>query len=24
LEGDPETIGEIVSERGVGYKFVAA
>ncbi len=24
LEGDPETIGSIVSERGVGYKFVAA
>ena len=24
LEGDPETIGTIVSERGVGYKFVAA
>lgn len=24
LEGDPETIGQIVSERGVGYKFVAA
>ena len=24
LEGDPEAIGEIVSERGVGYKFVAA
>ena len=24
LEGDPEMIGEIVSERGVGYKFVAA
>ena len=24
LEGDPATIGEIVSERGVGYKFVAA
>lgn len=24
LEGDPETIGKIVSERGVGYKFVAA
>jgi DNA-binding response OmpR family regulator len=24
LEGDPESIGEIVSERGVGYKFVAA
>ena len=24
LEGDAETIGEIVSERGVGYKFVAA
>lgn len=24
LEGDPETIGRIVSERGVGYKFVAA
>ena len=24
LEGDPETIGHIVSERGVGYKFVAA
>ena len=24
LEGDPQTIGEIVSERGVGYKFVAA
>ena len=24
LEGDPEKIGEIVSERGVGYKFVAA
>jgi DNA-binding response OmpR family regulator len=23
LEGDPETIGSIVSERGVGYKFVA-
>ncbi len=24
LEGDPETTGHIVSERGVGYKFVAA
>jgi len=24
LEGDPETIGQIISERGVGYKFVAA
>ncbi|MEX0682848.1 MAG: response regulator transcription factor [Dehalococcoidia bacterium] len=24
LEGDPQVIGEIVSERGVGYKFVAA
>ena len=24
LEGDPQAIGEIVSERGVGYKFVAA
>jgi DNA-binding response OmpR family regulator len=24
LEADPETIGKIVSERGVGYKFVAA
>ncbi len=24
LEGDPDTIGRIVSERGVGYKFVAA
>ena len=24
LEGDPEAIGRIVSERGVGYKFVAA
>jgi two-component system KDP operon response regulator KdpE len=24
LEGDSETIGHIVSERGVGYKFVAA
>ena len=24
LEGDPETVGSIVSERGVGYKFVAA
>jgi two-component system KDP operon response regulator KdpE len=24
LDGDPETIGRIVSERGVGYKFVAA
>jgi len=24
LEGDPETSGRIVSERGVGYKFVAA
>jgi DNA-binding response OmpR family regulator len=24
LEGDPETIGRIVSERGVGYKFVTA
>ncbi len=24
LEGNPETIGHIVSERGVGYKFVAA
>jgi two-component system KDP operon response regulator KdpE len=24
LEGDPGAIGEIVSERGVGYKFVAA
>lgn len=24
LEGDPEAIGKIVSERGVGYKFVAA
>ena len=24
LEGDPQSIGEIVSERGVGYKFVAA
>jgi DNA-binding response OmpR family regulator len=24
LEGDPETIGRIVSERGVGYKFIAA
>jgi DNA-binding response OmpR family regulator len=24
LEGDPEMIGRIVSERGVGYKFVAA
>jgi DNA-binding response OmpR family regulator len=23
LEGDPETVGRIVSERGVGYKFVA-
>ena len=24
LEGDPETVGSIVSERGVGYKFLAA
>ena len=24
LEGDPENIGQIISERGVGYKFVAA
>src|SRR5574341_1261062 len=24
LEGDPEEIGQIISERGVGYKFVAA
>jgi two-component system KDP operon response regulator KdpE len=24
LEGDPETISRIVSERGVGYKFIAA
>ena len=24
LEGDPDTSGRIVSERGVGYKFVAA
>src|SRR5438309_6270891 len=24
LEGDPQTIGRIISERGVGYKFVAA
>lgn len=24
LEGDPDAIGRIVSERGVGYKFVAA
>lgn len=24
LEGDPDMIGKIVSERGVGYKFVAA
>ena len=24
LEADPDTIGKIVSERGVGYKFVAA
>ncbi len=24
LEGDPETLGHIISERGVGYKFVAA
>ena len=24
LEGDPETTGRIVSERGVGYKFLAA
>jgi two-component system KDP operon response regulator KdpE len=24
LEGDPEMVGRIVSERGVGYKFVAA
>ncbi|HSP56446.1 MAG TPA: response regulator transcription factor [Dehalococcoidia bacterium] len=24
LEGDPEHIGQIISERGVGYKFVAA
>ncbi len=24
LEGDPETVGRIVSERGVGYMFVAA
>ncbi len=24
LEGDPGSIGQIVSERGVGYKFVAA
>ena len=24
LEADPETVGSIVSERGVGYKFVAA
>ncbi|MBI2912995.1 MAG: response regulator transcription factor [Chloroflexi bacterium] len=23
LEGDPETIGHIVSERGVGYRFVS-
>jgi DNA-binding response OmpR family regulator len=23
LEGDPESIGQIISERGVGYKFVA-
>ncbi len=22
LEGDPETVGRIISERGVGYKFV--
>jgi DNA-binding response OmpR family regulator len=24
MEGDPENIGQIISERGVGYKFVAA
>jgi len=24
LDGDPDTMGHIVSERGVGYKFVAA
>jgi two-component system, OmpR family, KDP operon response regulator KdpE len=24
LEGDPETVGRIISERGVGYKFVGA
>ncbi len=24
LEGDPDTVGRIVSERGVGYMFVAA
>ena len=24
LEGDPDTVGRIISERGVGYKFVAA
>ena len=24
LDGDPETMGTIISERGVGYKFVAA
>ena len=24
LEGDPETMGHIISERGVGYKFLAA
>ncbi len=23
LEGDPETVGRIISERGVGYKFLA-
>jgi two-component system KDP operon response regulator KdpE len=23
MEGDPETTGRIVSERGVGYKFVS-
>jgi len=24
LEGDPDTVGRIISERGVGYKFVGA
>jgi DNA-binding response OmpR family regulator len=24
LEGDPETVGRIISERGVGYKFIGA
>jgi DNA-binding response OmpR family regulator len=24
LEGDPDTVGRIISERGVGYKFIGA